>query len=283
LPVGDIIDVKNISFDLAADSYNPNTDVITVSDGTAADTITIDVVGGIGSGNTFTFQSDGHGGTELYDPPAAHATIATGATLDLAAPSSESVTFAGGTGSLVLDDPGSFTGKISGFTGTAPDAAHSDTIDLAGINYNSAGFSETYNASTGQLSVTDGSHSASLTFDNFNGTLDFASDGNGGTLVTDPPANAAPPSTNPVVVASGDQFVFKAWGGAGSNVVADPAPGQTEPHHDLASLISSEQSAFTNWLASHDSLNDPNFDSAHPNWLKNVALGSQHASDFHSV
>ena len=188
------------------------------------------------------------------------------------------------TGSLVLDSPSTFTGKISGFTGTAPDAAHSDTIDLAGIDYSSAHFSESYNASTGVLSVTDGSHSASLTFVDFNGTLDFASDGNGGTLITDPPADGGSPGASPVVVANGDQFVFKpSSDGAGSHTMLDHGPGQTDPHHDLASLISSEQSAFTNWLAGHDSLADPNFDSAHPNWLKHVALGSQHASDFHSV
>jgi len=42
--------------------------------------------------------------------------------------------------------------------------------------------------------VTDGNHTASLTFVDFNATLDFASDGNGGTLITDPPAtdSAAP-------------------------------------------------------------------------------------------
>jgi hypothetical protein len=61
----DIIDLPNISYDPSADSYS--SDVITVSDGTG--TVTIDVIGGVGS-NTFTFVSDGHGGTEIYDPPA---------------------------------------------------------------------------------------------------------------------------------------------------------------------------------------------------------------------
>ena len=98
------------------------------------------------------------------------------------------MTFTGGTGSLVIDDPVDFNGHISGFTGTAPDAEHSDTIDLVGIDFNSTQFDETYNASTGLLSVTDGSHAASFTFDNFKATLDFASDGKGGTLITDPPA-----------------------------------------------------------------------------------------------
>ena len=66
LPTSAIIDLPNISFDLAADTYS--SDVITVSNGTASGTVTIDVVGGIGA-NTFTFKSDGHGGTEIFDPP----------------------------------------------------------------------------------------------------------------------------------------------------------------------------------------------------------------------
>jgi hypothetical protein len=102
--------------------------------------------------------------------------------------SNQIVTFTSGTGELVLSDPGAFSGQIVGFTGTAPNAAHSDTIDLVNINYDSPGFTETYNSATGLLTVADGTHTASITFDNFKGTLDFASDGDGGTLITDPPA-----------------------------------------------------------------------------------------------
>jgi hypothetical protein len=47
------------------------------------------------------------------------------------------------------------------------------------------GFPETYNASSGVLTVTEGNNSARLTLDNFNGTFDFVSDGHGGTLITD--------------------------------------------------------------------------------------------------
>ena len=101
------------------------------------------------------------------------------------------MTFTGDTGSLVLNEPDDFTGQIIGFTGTAPDAAHSDTVDLVGINYNSSHFADTYNSSTGLLTVTDGTNTASITFDDFNATLDFASDGDGGTLITDPPASGS--------------------------------------------------------------------------------------------
>ncbi len=79
LPAGDVIDLPNISFDANADSYDAN--VIKVSDGTVSDTVTIDVIDGIGNGNTFVFASDGHGGTEVYDPPASANAAANAPTL----------------------------------------------------------------------------------------------------------------------------------------------------------------------------------------------------------
>ena len=68
LPSGDEIYLPNISFDAAADCYNANTGVITVSNGTSGGTVTIDVAGGVGSGDTFVFASQGSG-TLVYDPP----------------------------------------------------------------------------------------------------------------------------------------------------------------------------------------------------------------------
>jgi hypothetical protein len=113
----------------------------------------------------------------------------------------------------VLGDAAGFSGQISGFTGTAPDIAHSDAIDLAGINYNSSAFSETYNASNSVLKVTDGTHTASLSFTNFDGTFSFASDEHGGTLVTDPPASSSG-NVSALIDAGNDAFVFKPGTGA---------------------------------------------------------------------
>ncbi|MGA2893337.1 MAG: hypothetical protein ABSE22_10730 [Xanthobacteraceae bacterium] len=174
-------------------SYNGTTTPLTVHDSSDGATVILTLVGNY-STSTWTVTSDNNGGADIVDPPQA-STIATAGTLELNSPSGETVTFAGGTGSLILDNPSSFTGQIVGFTGTAPDAAHSDTIDLVGINYDSPNFAESYNSSTGLLSVTDGSNTASFTFDNFNATLDFASDGNGGTLITDPPASSGATSS----------------------------------------------------------------------------------------
>src|SRR5205823_3309675 len=91
-------------------------------------------------------------------------------------------------GELVLTDPSGFFGHIIGFDGTAPDMAYSDAIDLVGIDFNSGQFSESYDASTGLLTVSDGTNTCSLTFDGFTGTFGFAADASGtGLLITDPP------------------------------------------------------------------------------------------------
>jgi hypothetical protein len=99
---------------------------------------------------------------------------------------------AGGTtyGVLILVDPSQFTGDVSGFTGTAGNAASSDEIDLIGINYNSSHFTDSYDSATGVLTVSDGTNTDSLTFVGFTGNasnFDFAENANGtGTLITDP-------------------------------------------------------------------------------------------------
>jgi hypothetical protein len=60
--------------------------------------------------------------------------------------------------------------------------------------------------------VNDGTHAASLTFLNFDGTFDFVSDGHGGTLITDPPATSGNTPTS--VEVGNDTFVFNPGFGA---------------------------------------------------------------------
>jgi hypothetical protein len=190
---GDVLDLIGYNTDTTVTdgTYSGGDTIITVTD-SGQTTLSITLAGNYSS-STWTVTTDASDtGVDIYDPPAAaDATIAAGASLDLSTPSSENVTFAGGTGALVLNDPESFSGQIIDFTGTAPNAAHSDTVDLVGINYDSSQFADTYNSATGLLTVTDGTHSASITFDDFNATLDFASDGDGGTLITDPPSTGS--------------------------------------------------------------------------------------------
>jgi hypothetical protein len=94
------------------------------------------------------------------------------------------VTFAGDTGTLVLDDSASFSGTVAGMTG-------SDVIDFADMDPTKVlPPSFTGDASGGTLSVTDGSHrSAIALLGNYLASTFAASpDGHGGTAVTDPAA-----------------------------------------------------------------------------------------------
>ena len=221
-------------------TFNGTTTTLTVTD-PGHTTLSLTLIGNY-SGSTFTVTPVS-GGVDIVDPPGTAATIANGATLDINAPSSETVTFTGGTGSLVLDQPNTFSGQISGFTGTAPDAAQSDTIELVGINYNSAQFSETYNTSSGVLKVTDGSTSASLTFDNFNATFDFASDGNGGTLIYDPAANAKVDTGSQVVADGSHQVPPLAVDQGTSGGVHDIVAPASDAAGSAASLAASTHNA----------------------------------------
>ena len=104
-------------------------------------------------------------------------------------------------GELVLSDPSLFSGQISGFTGTAPNAAHSDVIELIG-------FTETSyleQSSGGQLTLTlyDGSGNVTLTLDNFSGSLNISTDSQGDTIITDPPATA-PATAVSAIAPTGD-------------------------------------------------------------------------------
>jgi hypothetical protein len=114
------------------------------------------------------------------------ATIGTGATLELAAADSASITFASSTGSLRLDHSSTFTGEIFNFTGNGS-LSGSDQLDLRDVHYSSV--QDRY--ANGVLTVSDGSgDTAKLSF---NGSyilanFKFASDGGGGTIVYDPPA-----------------------------------------------------------------------------------------------
>jgi len=221
--ITDIIDLQGLNahstdtFQVIATLNGSNDTVLTVTDETNHDSASVTLAGNYQS-NNWQVAYDGSTGADIYDPPElAGATIAAGAHLVISTPSNETVTFTGETGSLILNDPEGFTGQIVGFAGTAPDPANSDTIDFVGINYDSPSFAETYNAATGLLTVTDGTTTATITFDDFNATLDFASDGSSGTLITDPPT---PGSSHIMTNAAAD------WG-----IKFDDDKLDFEPHH----------------------------------------------------
>jgi hypothetical protein len=107
--------------------------------------------------------------------------IGGGGTLELGAADAQIVAFTSNTGMLKLDSPAAFTGHVVGLTG-------SDVIDFAG--FNAATTSASYATSTGELTVTDATHSVSiaLTGNYANSVFTVTSDGHGGVNVVDPPA-----------------------------------------------------------------------------------------------
>jgi hypothetical protein len=110
-------------------------------------------------------------------------TIAPDTVLEINVRDSGQVTFAGPTGTLWLDHPAYFTGNVSGF-------GAEDSIDLLGIRFNAnttLGYSENIGASGGMLSVTDGTHTAKVALlgNYMASSFAAASDGHGGTLVTE--------------------------------------------------------------------------------------------------
>jgi hypothetical protein len=97
----------------------------------------------------------------------------------------ESVEFNGG-GTLILTTPSRFTGKIQDFQSGS-------TVDLRNVT-KGAGATLSYDAATGVLTVSDGTHSDKLTFSGsyVSGNFAVSSDGSGGTDVNwqTPPAAA---------------------------------------------------------------------------------------------
>ena len=142
--------------------------------------------------------NDGSGHLEITDPPVveqkpgnAPATIADDTVLKVKVPDSGKVTFAGPTGTLWLDYPSTFTGKVADF-------GAQESIDLPGIlfgRHTTLGYSENSSHTGGTLSVKDGIHIAKLALlGNYMATsFVTAADGHGGTLITEAPQTTQQP------------------------------------------------------------------------------------------
>lgn len=214
-------------------------------------TIEANLPGGILTLDTgHTITNDGvleamNGGILQVDDPitGSGSAVVAGGTVAFEQDSSINVTFDNGQsstsyGELVLGNASGFSGQIIGFGGTAPDPAHSDAIDLIGMNYGSCTFSEAQSGSADVLTVSDGSNVANLTFDNFNGALCFAPDGNGGTVITDPPAASS--SVTEAVISVPDIESNNAYTESvkpdGSNYVGDVSLGSVTQSDGSASV-----------------------------------------------
>ena len=240
-------------------------------------TIAADIAGGVLSIDTGQavvndglLEATNGGSLQIHDAVSGngHALIE-GGTMTFDAAANVNVTFDNGTGApaygeLVLGDASAFSGQISGFTGTAPDAAHSDVIDITTIDYDSASFSENYKASNGLLTVSDGTTVANFTLSDFSATLSFASDGKGGTLITDPPVT---PQNNPTGAApvsiggpGNDSFVFAPQTNAGTisnghsqqDAIDLDQLGNAHAVQELQSLVSADAHIGSIDLAHHD-------------------------------
>jgi hypothetical protein len=111
-------------------------------------------------------------------------TVAVGATVDLSSAFVGPVTFAGATGTLQLDQSPGFTGTIVGFGGQ-------DQIDLRDISLganSTLGYLANSNNTAGDLTVSDGKHTANIALLGQYAASSFvmASDGQSGTLITEP-------------------------------------------------------------------------------------------------
>jgi hypothetical protein len=125
------------------------------------------------------------------------ATVQGTGSIEFGSTTTADITFAAGAnGTVTFDAASTLTGKLSitGFT-------LGDTIDLADINFSGSGPSLAF--SKGVLTVSDGTHVAKLNMiGNFTlASFHAASDGSGGTLITDPPSSlpSSPPGHDHVV------------------------------------------------------------------------------------
>ena len=200
----------------------------TIDANVSGETLTVNTGNAIA--NTGTLEAS-NGGTLLIDDAVNNSgagnALIEGGIVDFASTTNvNEITFNNGSGApaygeVVLGDPTNGQNvTVNGFTGTAPNLTDSDSIDLTGTWTVE---SETSSGANTVLALKDGSATVTLTFDDFNGTLNVASDGNGGTLITDPPAtNQASPSVS-IGGPGNDNFVFHPGIGADTGHFDPPA------------------------------------------------------------
>ncbi|MBR1131477.1 FecR domain-containing protein [Bradyrhizobium iriomotense] len=280
LSSNNLIDLKDLAWTStmsAQADYNSDTNITTVGFYNGTTTVTLLF---LGRDLNWHLQSDGQGGTTVYDPLAdTPMTIESGTVLTLSEASSQDVTFAnnsGTTGTLAIEHAADFTGVINGFAGDGT-VANSDLLDLKDIDFSHlTGVSWTENADHlgGVLTLSDGADTANIKFagsysiDSF----EFVSDGNGGTLVVDPP-------TGPTLVGTSgqDQFAFANSTLPVQSTIVDFELGQDRIDlREFASIKSFSDIVITPQaggalvtLDDHQSI-----------LLKNLVASSLHASDF---
>jgi hypothetical protein len=254
--------------------------------------------------NTGTLEAAPGATLQIDDPvdgTGGSATIGAGATLDLAAAYSGSVTFEGSTGVLKLGDAQTFSGQIFDLTGNG-NLSSSDEIDLTDIAFGpQTTASYTGNVNGGTLTVTDAQHdtaSIKLVGDYENSTFTLSSDGDGGTLVVDPPLSPAPASgaipsnasnsAGPAAALSGsvtigpgnDSFIFKP--GFDSHLMADAASShgaEWDRFSQLHTLLNEAQNGPQSLLQTAEDGHDTGI---YPGHHDSVTLANGHLGDLYA-
>jgi hypothetical protein len=177
------------------------TDTSTISNGVftiaGSNTVTLKGTNSTVSNGSFTVQDYA---TLIIQDPVSNGSfkITDYGKLEFVSSEQGGVTFASGTdttknlGTLILDDPANFSGKISGFTGGGATST-SDKIDLPGYDWSS--FHLSY--SGGKLTFYDGTHGTqtnpiSITINSPTGSYaatSYTSNGVTGVVIYDPPAS----------------------------------------------------------------------------------------------
>ena len=211
---------------------------------------------------------DVNGGTDVIIGGNAAITIEAGATaeIDTASTYSGSVTFEAPTGTLVLDQPGAFTGQLGGISGSG------QVLDLAGagltasdldpthdtlIASTAGGYNSTTNTTT--LTVTDETTNHFVTF-NLAGNLSNSAwtvtpDGHGGVDIVDPPTTpdssgatlTMVTETKPIatitnaatineVILAGNGLETLTGNGATDQFVFAPTTGPTPAHYTITNF-----------------------------------------------
>jgi hypothetical protein len=238
LALGNALDLANVAYTAGMHAtYQPNTS------GPAGGLLTVGSANiallGNYTASMFVASSDGHGGTNVVDPPltsTTHTVAAGQVTTDLAAsgielptagsirdlagkkarlsgadvnlglevnskplaitgstdlqllgPSNANVAFgAGSRGTLTFDESQAYTGTVAGL---AP-GNHIDLADISFGAHTTLGYTPNNSNSGGVLTASDATHAAKIALLGQYAAASFAmaSDGHGGTLITNPPA-----------------------------------------------------------------------------------------------
>jgi hypothetical protein len=100
------------------------------------------------------------------------------------------LTFGANGGTVTFDTSSSWTYTAPDISGFGHGGAHPDVVDLANFDSNTV-FTESSSNGNLVLTATEYGNTTTLTFDNFNGTLNFASDGKGGIAISGTAAASA--------------------------------------------------------------------------------------------